>query len=505
MRYLLMGFFACITISASAQQPAFIKEIDGYINEGIKEWQVPALAIVVIKDGEVVIRKGYGVLKNGTKTAVDEHTLFYIASNTKLFTGTALSNLAYQKKLSLDDKVTKYFPDFRLYNDWVTKEVSIRDMLTHRIGTKTFQGDFTFWNSSLTSWDIMQKMRLMQPSQVFRQDYGYCNSCYLVAGETIGAATGISWGKYVNDSLLKKAGMHESYALSNEVHKTAENMATPYTTSYSGKLEQVPFDQWDNLGPAASIVSNVHDLTNWLMLQLDSGKLNNKQVLPWPVLRQTRQMQIATNSNKSPVFPMHFRGYGLGLNMADYNGRQIFWHTGGAAGMVSNVCFVPEEQLGIAILTTNDNQNFFEALRYQVLDAYLDVPFINRSKQFLPSHKEEMQAQLDEINGWKKRLKNNLPQLAAESYEGTYQNELYGRIQVVASGKNKLTAKLPLHNNMQVNFTYLDGDDWLVEYSNIEYGIFTMQFKIENQKVISFNLPANPFVEMDAYLFTKSN
>jgi CubicO group peptidase (beta-lactamase class C family) len=191
-----------------------------------------------------------------------------------------------------------------------------------------------------------------------------------------------------------------------------QNVSRPYTNIYTGKLHRIPYDQWDNLGPAASIISNVKDLSHWLMFQLDSGRYNGKRIMPFAVLQKTRDLNIVSGSRKSSLYPVHFRGYGLGLFASDYNGRQIYWHTGGAGGMVSNVCFVPEERLGIAILTNNDNQNFFEDLRYQILDAYLGVKYTNRTAQSMIGFKTGMAEQLKEIADWKSRLKGNKPSLA---------------------------------------------------------------------------------------------
>jgi len=264
----------------------------------------------------------------------------------------------------------------------------------------------------------------------------------------------------------------------------------------------VPYDQWDNLGPAASVISSVNDLSHWLMFQLDSGKYNGKQLMPFSILQKTRDVNIITGSRKSAVLPMHFRGYGLGLFSADYNGRQIFWHTGGAAGMVSNVCFVPEENLGIAILTNNDNQSLFEALRYQVLDAYLGVKYVNRSKQFLPGFEKDMKAQLKQINDWKARIKGTLPDAGLAAYEGQYSNELYGSITITET-KSGLFVKFNSHKDLTARLQYMDNGEWLLQYDNIEYGIFAIQFKTGNGKVLSVDIKANDFVEYDPYTFTK--
>lgn len=502
MKKLWYFLLLIIYLPAFSQTPSFITDsLDRYIETGMKDWDVPGLSVVVIKDGKVIVMKGYGVRNITGKEPVDENTLFMIASNTKLFTGTALALLDYRGKLSLNDKITKYYPSYRLYDTCTTNEVTIKDLLSHHIGTKTFQGDFTFWNTKLTSAEIMQRMRLLKPSQRFRQDFGYCNSCFLTAGEVIPKVTGQSWDSFVKDSIVAPLQMNNTLLLSTNM-ATQPNVAVPYTTSYTGTLQKVAYDNWNNLAPAASIVSNVSDLSHWLALQLDSGKYNGRQILPFAVLQKTRDANTLISSRKSPIFPMHFRAYGLGVFTADYNGRQIFWHTGGAGGMVSNVCFVPEEKLGIAILTNNDNQSFFEALRYQILDAYLGVPYVNRSQQFLPGFRNNMTQQLNEIKSWNARLKGTKPALPLSAYTGTYSNELYGTITITQAG-NQLKVQFNTKPDLSATLAYMDNSEWLMQYNNIEYGIFTVKFDIANGKVKSLTTKQNEFVEYDPYTFIK--
>ena len=177
-RWVLPSLLSLATsIGALAQNPAFVTDsLDSYIARGMKDWNIPGLAIAIVKNGKVVLMKGYGVKEVGKPGAVDENTLFIIASNTKLFTGTSMAKLDFERKISLDDKVTKYLPWFRLYDSNSSRMVTIRDLLCHRLGTKTFQGDFTFWNSNIPRDSIIWKMRLLKPTQQYRQDYGYCNS-----------------------------------------------------------------------------------------------------------------------------------------------------------------------------------------------------------------------------------------------------------------------------------------------------------------------------------------
>lgn len=503
MKKAFIFFISLLSITAlKAQQPAFITDsLETYIGKGMQDWDVPGLAIVIVKDGKTVYSKGFGVRNLETKQPVDENTLFMIASNTKLFTGTALALLETRGKLSLNDRITKFFPGFQLYDTLSSRMVTIRDMLTHRIGTKTFQGDFTFWNTKLDRKEIMRRMRLLKPAGQFRQDYGYCNSCFLAAGEVVPKVSGISWEQFIQDSMLTPLRMTGSSALSTGIAEK-QNVATPYTTSYTGTLQKVPYDNWNNLAPAASIVSNVKDLSHWLMMQLDSGRFEGKQVLPFSVLLKTRDVQIVTGSRRSAVFPVHFRGYGLGLFASDYNGRALYWHTGGAGGMVSNVCFVPEEKLGIAILTNNDNQGFFEALRYQVLDAYLGVPYVNRSLQQLGGFRASMKAQLQEIAGWKARVKGNKPPLPLSAYTGTFTNNLNGDITITTSGSG-LRINFATKPDLWATLDYLDNGEWLLQYNNIEYGIFTTRFGISGNMVKSITTKQNEFVEYDPYVFIK--
>lgn len=492
------------TLDLPAGTPVFITDsLDGYVLRGMKQWEIPGLAIVIVKDGKVVLSKGFGQRAINSPEPVDENTLFIIASNTKLFTGTDLALLDYQKKISLNDKVTKYLPWFRLYDSSSTRLATIRDMLSHRIGLKTFQGDFTFWNSSLPKDSIIWKMRYLKPSGEFRQDYGYCNSGFVVAGRILEKVSGKSWEVFTIENILTPLGMDNTWMNTANIRRHG-NIAYPHNNLY-GPLEIIPFDKIDNMGPATSMVSNVKDLSKWIQFQLDSGKYNGRQVIPWEVLQKTRDINILTGSRKSPYYPTHFRGYGLGLYSTDYNGRQVYWHTGGAFGHVTNVCFIPEEKLGIAILTNNDNQSFFEALRYQVLDAYLNVPYTNRSDfqwNFFQQNKQNMNNAVSSLNT--RVEKKNTPAFKLADYTGTFYNTVYGKITISITGAgDQLLCRFQQHPELVAVMDYMDNNEFRIKYSNHGYGIYPAKFGIQNGKPFSVQIQANEFVETDAYLFIR--
>ena len=489
---------------AATAQPQFIKKkLDAYILQGMKDWDIPGLAIAIIKDGRIVWMKGYGVKDIETKEPVDENTLFFIASNTKLFTGTALAQLEYNQKLSLDDRVTKYIPGFQLYDSNTTALVTIRDLLSHRIGTKTFQGDFTFWNSTYSRREIITKIHLLKPAGQFRQNFGYCNSCFLTAGEIIPVVSGKPWEVYMYDSIIGPLQMTHTQTLSGNAGNFT-NIARPYTTLYTGTLQRLPYDMIDNIAPAGSLVSCVSDIAKWLQMQLDTGKYKGKQIIPQQVIVETRNANTIIGSRKSSIYPIHFRSYGLGVFTADYNGRQIYYHTGGAFGFVTNTCFVPEENLGITILTNNDGQNFFELLRYQILDAYLGVPYVNRQTTALQQYKQDKitaAALVDTMEALKKN--NSIPPEIMEAYTGKYNNPVYGNIEIEKRSATQLLIKFLHHRTLEATLTYLGKEDWELRYNNIGYGIFRSQFKTINNKVVSILIKAADFIEYDPYLFTK--
>jgi CubicO group peptidase (beta-lactamase class C family) len=344
-------------------------------------------------------------------------------------------------------------------------------------------------------------MRYLKPPGEFRQDYGYCNSGFLVAGQILTKVTGQSWEDYVKGNILDPLGMTNTY-MNTAGLAGRNNVAKPYNNQFSS-LTQVPFDQVDNLGPATSMVSNVKDLSKWLMLQLDSGKYMGRQILPWPVVQKTRDGNILNTTRMSSFYPTHFRAYGLGVFMTDYNARQVYWHTGGAFGYVTNVCFVPEEKLGITILTNNDNQGFFEALRYQLLDAFLGVPQTDRSKlqyaAFLKGKKESD----DSIALMKHRVeKNNRPALALEDFTGDYVNTVYGKI-TISKSENRLICRFEHHPELIGYLDYMDNNIFRITYSNIGYGIYPIPFEIVAGKVNAVTIRMNDFLESDPYIFTK--
>ena len=281
MKNITLALLMIISLKVFSQSdsiPSFVKDsLDSYVNRALTDWEIPGIAVCIMKNGKIVTMKGYGVKDYDTKEKVDENTLFMIGSNTKAFTATALAMLDADKKLSLDDNVTKWIPEFKLDNKAAGEQAIIRDLLCHRIGFRTFQGDFTYWTSDLTRKEVIEKMSHIKATYPFRTTWGYTNAAFVTAGEIIPKASGMQWEDFIKSRILDPLEMKNTLALSKDFPNAA-NKCSPYTKA-EGKLVKIPFCQIDNLAPAGSISSSVNDMSHWVMMQLDNGKYKDQLVV----------------------------------------------------------------------------------------------------------------------------------------------------------------------------------------------------------------------------------
>jgi CubicO group peptidase (beta-lactamase class C family) len=499
-RFLLFFLAVCSAGLAPAQQPAFITDsLPIYMQREMAAWNIPGAAVAVVKDGKVIVSQGYGVKEQGQTDKVDTETLFQIASCSKAFTATAIAMLHVEKKLSLDDSVVKFIPGFRLYETYTTNNCTVRDLLCHRIGLQTFQGDFANWGSNFTRTEIVGQMAKNKPVFGFRAAYGYCNMGYAAAGEVILAVSGVTWDKFVHDKFFVPLKMNRSSTTYEEL--LADKNKCAGHSYFQGKNITVPYDNINNLGPAGSINSCVKDLANWVMCQLDSGRMDGTQVIPFAALAETRKSQIPLPSRSKGS---HLGGYCLGWQTMDYNGVQPFWHNGGTSGFVTTVCFIPELNLGIVVLTNTDQNNLYNALRMQIMDAYLKLPYKNYSQLTLAPFLKAREEEDKQIAGWQAKV-STAPQLpvAAKEFAGTYVNPVYGKMLVVEQ-KGKITAMFEHHPRHFGALEYIGDSTFLCTYNTPLWGIKTAPFRIVNGKVVSITISVADFVDYMPYEFVKT-
>ncbi len=483
--------------------PSFVRDsIDSYIFRARHEWQIPGVAVCIVKDGQVVLSRGYGVKQIRSNDQVDENTLFMIGSNTKAMTATAIVMLQEQKKLSLNDKVTKHLQGFKLRDAWTTRELMVSDLLSHRIGMETFQGDFMYWTSNLNTAQVLEKFGKLKPVYSLRSKWGYTNAGFVAAGEIINRVTGKTWAMFLRDSIFQPLGMNNTIALSADLAK-ASNKAFPHSYNHDQQMIRIPFCDIDNLAPAGSVSSSVADMSKWVMMQLDNGKLNGKQVISANALAQTKAPFSILGNGGHPFNKAHFSLYGLGWFLEEYSGRKIVSHTGGVNGFVTSVTLIPEERLGIIVLTNTDQNAFYEALKWEIIDAYLNLPYRNysnfylqHSRQQLSGAKKEWESKKDSAAGKPK------PALPLEKYTGAYQHEAYGKL-YLSKVNDYLLLKLEHHPELLGTLLPLGGNRFLCTYSDPVFGRKVLSFTQSGNTIKSMTFRVADFIEFTPYEFIK--
>ena len=502
--FLLCLIITCYQVSfAQSTTPSFVQDsLNSYVEKALREWKMPGVAIAIVKDGQVILR-AYGVRELGKNDKVDENTLFMIGSNTKAMTATVLAMLQDQKKLSLDDKVVKWLPDFKLKDPWVTKELNIRDLLCHRIGMETFQGDFMYWTSSLSDKQVVEKFGKLTPMYSFRSKWGYTNAAFVVGGQVITAVAGKSWSDYLTENIFKPLGMDRTVALSKDL-TNATNKATAHTFDHNQELVAIPFCDIDNLAPAGSVSSSASDMSKWVLALLNNGKVADKTVIPSNAINQTKLPHSILGNGGHPFNKNNFTLYGLGWMLQDYNGKRLISHTGGVNGFVTSVTLMPEEKLGIVVLTNTDQNSFYEAVKWEILDAYLKLPYRNYSDAYATNNKAQLNS---EKSTWKKKSDtvalHNATALPLNAFAGQYQNDVYGWLKIAANNDH-LVMTFQHHPKLQGKMEPLGGNRFLCTYNDPVFGKKVLSFSLADNKVKSLTLRVADFVEFTTYEFIKN-
>lgn len=504
--YLLFLSIIIVTSAVKAQgvnRNKFISDsLDQYVNRALTNWRIPAAAICIVKDGKVVMMKAYGVKELGLNNKVDINTLFMIGSNTKAFTATALAMLQTDHKLSLDDKVTKYLPDFKLDNQYAGQEAMVRDLLCHRLGFKTFEGDFTFYNTNLTRSEVIERLGHLKAAYPFRTKWGYTNSAFLTAGQIIPKVTGKEWEVYIKENIFAPLGMINTLALSVDLPKSL-NRTVPHSL-VNGQLTAIPYPMLDGLASAASISSSVNDMSKWALALLNDGKVGTRQVIPNAAIQATRQPQDIVGRVTHLNGESNYELYGLGWFLQDYDNHQLVMHDGGVSGYLSSVTLVPKEHLGIIILTNTDQNEFFEALRWDIMDIYFKKPFSDYSGKYLARFKASQLADQQQDRRIRDTVAlNSLPQLPPTEYTGKYVNDLYGSMTITQGTNNDLEIRFEHHPKMYAHLQPLGGNRFYVTFSDPIFGKAIFPFTVENGKVTGVRVKVADFVEYDPYDFKK--
>ena len=463
---IILFLFLVFPLIASAQTlDDKLKEIDDYAVRVLDTWKGPGMAIAIVKDDKTVFAKGYGVRELGKPDKVDENTIFEIASNTKAFTTAALAILVDEKKIAWDDKVQKYLPDLQMYDPWVTNELTIRDLVSHRVGLATFSGDLLWFNTTYSTDELLRRARYLKPTSSFRTRYGYQNLMFVAAGKIVEKVSGKSWNDFVKERIIDAVGMTRSKTRREEL---TDNVARAHNTS-GGTLRVLPLN--DGAGyqagyGAVGVNASVADLSRWIRLQLGRGTFEGKKIFSpaqsWLMWQPNLMIPISENAARgNPT--RHFYATGMGWFLYDYHGRKIINHSGGLDGMLSYTVLIPEENTGFVVLTNNEGPGF-AIMMNKILDVMVDAPKRDFIAEALARDEANKKAEADEIAKVDAtRLANTKPSLALEGYTGTFTDQMYGDV-TVAQENGKLVMRMIPTPSYVADLEHWHLDTWQIKW-----------------------------------------
>jgi CubicO group peptidase (beta-lactamase class C family) len=459
-------------------QEAPFQGFDDYVNKAIKDWEVPGLAIAIVKDDKIVYAKGYGLRELGKSAPVDEHTIFAIGSSSKAFTSALIAMLVDEKKLKWDDPVTKYLPGFQLYDPYVTREMTVRDLLTHRIGLEG--GDQLWYATPYSREEVLRRIRYLEPSSSMRSRFGYQNIMFLAAGQIVPSVTGKIWDDLVAERIFFPLGMKETGTTIRTLNKSTD-VSTPHV-KIDDKVQPAAWRLIDNIGPAGSINSNVTDMAQWVRLQLGNGKFEGKQFVSEASLKETHTPQtiIRIEGPYPIVYPdAHFLSYGMGWFLSDFRGKKLVEHGGAIDGMRALVAMIPEKHVGVVVLTNLDGTLLPQFLSYRIFDAYLGEPPRDWPAEGLTKIKAlEVQSKAAQEKALAERVTGTKPSLDLQNYAGTYRSEMYGDANV-----DFIDGKLTAHfgPNFTGELDHWNYDTFRVRWRDPVEGKGFMQFSLNTK------------------------
>ncbi len=467
---LLAISFVFLTFLITAQTISSA-EIDALVEQTLKTFNVPGIAVGVVKDGKLIHAKGYGIRSINTKEKVDENTLFGIASNSKAFTTAALAMLVDEKKIKWDDKVTDYIPNFKLHNSFVTESFTIRDLVCHRSGLDLGAGDLMMWPDSNTNNrnDIINNLRYLKPVSEFRTKFEYNNNLFIVAGEVIAKASGLNWEDFIEQKIMKPLSMNNSAASRSRL-KDKSNITEPHAP-VNGTLQISDIHWSETANAAGGIYSSINDLSKWVIMQLNKGKYGTNNVL----FSEKQQMEMWNLQTPTPVnapgpYNTHFNGYGLGWFVSDVKGYKQVTHTGGLAGIVTQVVLIPEINLGIIVFTNQQVGAAFQTISNTIKDSYLGMP----KKDWLKEYSDRVlkineQAKKIETEVWTKveaQQKNKMAKPDVTNFAGNYKDNWYGEVELTLSPEGKLIYKSKNSKRMRGELYYYQANTFVIKWYN---------------------------------------
>lgn len=455
---LLLAGASTAPLAAQGKEP--FPGLDAYIETAMRTWKVPGMGLAIVRNDSVIYAHGYGVREVGRPDRVDDRTIFAIGSSSKAFTAASIAMLVDEKKVSLDASPATYLPGFQLYDPYATREITVRDLLSHRSGLS--RGELAWYGSPFDRDEIVRRVRFLKPTWSFRSQFGYQNIMYITAGQVVAKASGKSWDDFVHDRIFTPLGMMSSTTTVRGIDRFP-NRATPHA-EVQDTVRTVAWRNIDNAGPAGSINSNVMEMAQWVRLQLGRGSYQGKQLISTRMMDEMHQAHtvIAIDSAAMANNPYtHLQAYGLGWFLQDYRGKIVWHHGGNVDGFTALVAMLPEEKFGVVMLTNMNATSLPNALMLKLFDLQLKAPATDWSAEGY-KRLEAARARAQAAQARAKPLaKDSRPTLPLSAYAGTYSDSLYGDLVIKEE-----------NGALQLMF----GPNWIAPLEHQQYDTFRARF-----------------------------
>ncbi len=434
-----------LPVAAPAAEAADLDGLEGQVARVLEELDVPGMAVAVVKDGDVVLSQGFGVRRVGEPGLVTEDTLFGIASNSKAFTTAALSILVEEGRLAWDDPVTRHLPEFQMYDPWVSREITVRDLVTHRAGLGIGAGDLMWWPpTDLTREEILRGARHLKPASSFRSRYAYNNVMFVAAGEVVARVSGRPWGEFLRERILEPLGM-ERTTTTAAVLEPGDGVATPHV-HVGGEARPIRLMSFENAAGAVGVNSTAAEMARWLRMLLECSRKDAAPggqtciLKPESIQRMWSPQTVMTPPKLPAGFEFleaDFATYGLGFGLREHRGRKIVRHGGAVPGYYSSVTLVPAERLGVAVLSNQESGVALNAVTQHLLDAFLGAPeppvdWLEAFAKLSAVGREKAEAKVAKDRA--ARVSGSRPSLALSGYAGAFRDPWYGEATIAEEG-----------------------------------------------------------------------
>jgi CubicO group peptidase (beta-lactamase class C family) len=496
---------ALFSPAAFAQPPA---NFDQRVEAIRQAAGTPGMAIAIVEDGKVVLAKGYGVRKLDAPDKVDADTLFMIGSTTKAITAAALATLVDAGKLSWDDKVIDRLPGFQMYDPWVTREMTVKDLLVHRSGLGLGAGDLlVIPRGSYSRAEVVRRLRYIKPATSFRYGYAYDNVLYIVAGQLIEAVSGQTWEDYVREHVFRPAGFPDA-AADDQHHFADPDRAWPHARldgTVRGTGTQQVRDEHDQLAPASApaglLAMSANDMARWLQIQLGRGAIPgggrlyseaSADAMWTPVTPEPVPTLPSVVAGTAPTY----QSYALGWEVRDYHGAKIIWHAGGLFGFTSVVVLIPEKKVGFAIEVNSEDAQPRMGLMYELLDHYLGLPFQDWPGKFAEYRRQRVAQAVAALDRTAAEASRSGPSLPLDSYTGSYSDPWYGDMRI-DKGAGGLTITMKPTPDMAGKLEPYRYDTFIARWTdpNIEPAFVTMDIDPDGKVSAVKMKPVSPIAD----------